>query len=888
MVRDDGSLNAPIFVVGEAPGREEMAKGYPFAGPSGNKLSAWLRLAGLDRSKCYVSNVLRTIPQSKGGDINAAIKLGTVTREDIESGYARLHDTAGRMPNLKAIVAVGNYAAHGFTGLGKVSWSTESPGITSIRGSVYDFTTPHGQKCPVVPCIHPAAVLRQPAWEKRCIRDWQRVARIIEGDIPRAPERNYIINPTYETIQDWIHSRIHPDQVVAVDIETWGGIIRCVGMATRVDEALVIPTTDSYWGDKATSDMVWKAIAGVISDPQIEICMQGGLFDAWWFEEYGIPVEGYYWDTLAMHHALDPVESHSLEFLASVYTGQRYWKDEAKQAEDIVRIAKSVGMDRLYVYNGIDCCVEYELFELFYDTLDSRGMLRFYLDHYADMHKPLLKLSRNGVRVDIEKMNAFYREYVDRAIRLRDEAFKHANRPLVRFNQTKCERDMLELYWLGLGSFYVDGMPKDELFVALEQKGHKLKTIEAKWQALQQKGISDRELGKLLFDEWKAPRGAKTETGRDALGNVPLKTLKNKVEARKRYDRKEDVAAMVDRVIAHRRNRTLSSFCDTKRVDADGRLRAEYRFTTKSGRLASRENPKGTGANLQNYDRTLKGLFIPKPDRYLVNVDLSQAEGRVVKALSGADSALESARRLPTEGDEHTENAAAIFSVLENRPISLHDVTYDQRQIGKRVVHAVNYHMGRHRLIEVLLKEGYVITLAEAGTMLKAQLDRCPYIPVYHARVRRRMLQHQQLYTSWGRYIYFDHIRLDDEAFKFGYSVVPQSEVGDLTNQYGLKPLDRFIQENKMDSEIVLQVHDSLVIDAPTDEIYAIMSFLNDSLSKTRTYGGCFDDPVELSIPCEFGIGKTAKMSHEWKSLPTPSEVFDAIVEIREQSKVAA
>jgi DNA polymerase len=62
LVRGDGPLNAPVLLVGEAPGAQEVVQLKPFVGPSGQLLDQLLAERGLPRWMCYVTNVLAYRP----------------------------------------------------------------------------------------------------------------------------------------------------------------------------------------------------------------------------------------------------------------------------------------------------------------------------------------------------------------------------------------------------------------------------------------------------------------------------------------------------------------------------------------------------------------------------------------------------------------------------------------------------------------------------------------------------------------------------------------------------------------------------------------------------------------------------------------------------------
>jgi uracil-DNA glycosylase family 4 len=63
----EGSLNSRLAVVGEAPGKHEVEEGRPFVGNAGKLLDELLEEAGIDRSKLYVTNVVKVRPTKEGG-----------------------------------------------------------------------------------------------------------------------------------------------------------------------------------------------------------------------------------------------------------------------------------------------------------------------------------------------------------------------------------------------------------------------------------------------------------------------------------------------------------------------------------------------------------------------------------------------------------------------------------------------------------------------------------------------------------------------------------------------------------------------------------------------------------------------------------------------------
>lgn len=127
-------------------------------------------------------------------------------------------------------------------------------------------------------------------------------------------------------------------------------------------------------------------------------------------------------------------------------------------------------------------------------------------------------------------------------------------------------------------------------------------------------------------------------------------------------------------------SKIYSTYLEVK-LDSDKRIRCTYNITgTETGRLSSSTTLRGTGTNLQNIPPgEVKSLFIPDEGKVFINADLSQAEARVVAYLADERRLIEVFEQ---GGDIHRRNAANIFNVSES------EVTHEQRQMAKRVVHA--------------------------------------------------------------------------------------------------------------------------------------------------------------------------------------------------------
>ncbi|MHB8680799.1 MAG: uracil-DNA glycosylase [Acidimicrobiales bacterium] len=155
-----GNPAADLMFVGEGPGREEDLQGEPFVGRSGKLLDTLMRQEiGIDRSQCYIGNVVCCRPPGNRDPLPA----------EIEACNPFLQ---GKLDLIrpKVVVTLGNFATRLLLG------TTE--GIRRLRGRAYPFRDGH-----LVPTYHPAAALRGGAEVLAEMRaDFVRAKRLLQGE----------------------------------------------------------------------------------------------------------------------------------------------------------------------------------------------------------------------------------------------------------------------------------------------------------------------------------------------------------------------------------------------------------------------------------------------------------------------------------------------------------------------------------------------------------------------------------------------------------------------------------------------------------------------------------------------------------------------------------
>lgn len=164
----EGSRGARILLIGEQPGNEEDKQGRPFVGPAGKIMNRLLDLAGIDRAKVYVTNVVKHFKWEPRGKrrIHKKPNAGEIAacRPWLDAEIAAVKP--------KVIVCLGATAAQALLGRGFR--------VTRHGGEfVASPLAPH-----VMATIHPSAILRAPdeetrhQQEERFVEDMRRVAKL--------------------------------------------------------------------------------------------------------------------------------------------------------------------------------------------------------------------------------------------------------------------------------------------------------------------------------------------------------------------------------------------------------------------------------------------------------------------------------------------------------------------------------------------------------------------------------------------------------------------------------------------------------------------------------------------------------------------------------------
>jgi DNA polymerase len=164
IVFGQGSPNARLMFIGEAPGADEDEQGLAFVGKAGQLLTKIVEAMGLTREDVFITNILKSRPpENRNPEPDEILACQGFLDRQIEAIRPRV------------IVALGKFAAH---------WvlKTAEP-ITRLRGRMGEY-----RGIPVMPTYHPAYLLRNAAAKKDVWEDMKTVLALLGRPVPGSGE----------------------------------------------------------------------------------------------------------------------------------------------------------------------------------------------------------------------------------------------------------------------------------------------------------------------------------------------------------------------------------------------------------------------------------------------------------------------------------------------------------------------------------------------------------------------------------------------------------------------------------------------------------------------------------------------------------------------------
>ncbi len=273
-------------------------------------------------------------------------------------------------------------------------------------------------------------------------------------------------------------------------------------------------------------------------------------------------------------------------------------------------------------------------------------------------------------------------------------------------------------------------------------------------------------------------------------------------------------------------------------VAEDGRIHATFRQTVaRTGRLSS-DRP-----NLHNIPvrtdegRRFREAFVPSPGRRLLVADYDQVELRAIAHLSG-DPGLTAA--FAAGEDIHRTVAARVFGVDRDA------VTHEQRSTAKMVSYGLAYGMEAYGLAQRL-----AVPVEEAQEILTAFFTAFPSVRTYMDRAVAEAREQGYTVTAFGRRrplpdLNATNFQIRQAAERQAMNAGIQGLAADLF-KVALVRLDGGLESGGYRSDLVLQVHDEVLLDVDPDESEAVADLTRQALT------GAADLSVPLEVDMAWG-----------------------------------
>ncbi len=342
---------------------------------------------------------------------------------------------------------------------------------------------------------------------------------------------------------------------------------------------------------------------------------------------------------------------------------------------------------------------------------------------------------------------------------------------------------------------------------------------------------SPKQVGELLFEKMKLnPKEKKSARGAWPTDEETLLGLADK-------------SPIIDAILDYRGLRKLlSTYIEPfpGYIDpSDGRVHTTFnQALTSTGRLSS-SNPNLQNIPIRTEDgREIRKAFVPSdPDSVIMSADYSQIELRIMAHLS-CDAHLLSAFRAGQ--DVHAATASKIFGV----PVT--EVTSDQRRIAKTANFGIMYGISAFGLAQRLR-----CSRTEASKIIDDYFASFPAIKSFIGDTLASARECGYVETIFGRRRYIPDLNSHNGnvraiAERNAVNAPIQGSSADII-KLAMTGVDRRLREGGFRSRLVLQIHDELLLEVPSEEIGPVGKMVVEEMENVASLS------VPLTVECNYG-----------------------------------
>ena len=326
---------------------------------------------------------------------------------------------------------------------------------------------------------------------------------------------------------------------------------------------------------------------------------------------------------------------------------------------------------------------------------------------------------------------------------------------------------------------------------------------------------SPQQLGVILFEKMGIPGGKKTKTGYSTAVDV--------------LEKLSEDFPFVTKIMEYRTYAKLNSTYAEgllAYIGEDSRIHGVFQQTvTATGRLSS------TDPNLQNIPirtemgRHFRSVFIPKEGCVFLDADYSQIELRILAALSKDERLIEAYRM---DRDIHKVTASQVFHV------PLDEVTDELRRNAKAVNFGIVYGISAFGL-----SEGLSIGRADAKEYIERYFTTYPKVKEYLDSEIAFARENGYVKTVFGRRrpipeIHASNFMRRSFSERVAMNSPIQGTAADMM-KVAMNAVYEELKRKELQSRIVLQVHDELLLEVPKEELDEVRGILISSMENALT-----------------------------------------------------
>ncbi|MGQ9630988.1 MAG: DNA polymerase I [bacterium] len=555
-----------------------------------------------------------------------------------------------------------------------------------------------------------------------------------------------------------------------------------IAICPKPREAYYIPVGHRYLGCPKQMDrqFVLESLKPILEDPKIKKQNQNIKYDAEVLRLNGIDLRGIDFDPMVASYLLEPEERHNIGDMAQRYLGFKKTpiKELIGSGRKQISMAE-VEIERVAPYTCEDVETARRLVDFFREKLEEQDyLIKLFRDVEMPLVEVLIDMELTGVKIDSDKLKQMSREFSEKLDSLAEKIYDEAGE---RFNIN-----------------------------------------------------STQQLGVILFEKKKMPRGKRMKTGWSTSAEV-LESLAREYELPRLVMEYRQLSKLKSTYID-----ALPSLINPR----TGRIHTSYNQTVvATGRISS-SNP-----NLQNIPiRTeegsaIRGAFVGEGENLILSADYSQIELRILAHLSGDLRLIEAFRR---DEDIHSRTAADLFNV------DIRDVTPEMRRVAKTVNFGVNYGMSAFGLASRLN-----IDKGDAQKYIENYFSKYEGVRQYLNETLRKARENGYVETILGRRRYIPDInnknyQMRSFAERTAINAPIQGSSADMI-KVAMVNIHRRIKDNPK-IKMIMQVHDELIFEVAPD-------FVDEA---KRQIVPQMRDAVKLNVPVrvDVGVGKNWLDAH--------------------------